>query len=118
MGTHDHVQMRESLQTKTVKVYLHDCEQYTTETDVIFSHGRAQFTFRDFLSPYTRELKLRSEVLPTKRIDIEDPQNLDLNTTAKKGERGQDKLNPYLMNNTYCVIKANLAYPILAFDET
>jgi hypothetical protein len=55
-------------------------------------------------------------VLPTKRVDIDDPQNLDLNTTAKKGERGQDKLNPYLMNNTYCVINANLAYPIESFN--
>jgi len=56
--------------------------------------------------------------LPTKRIQDDNIQNLDLNTTARKGERSKDKLSPYLINATYCVIKANLAYPIANFDST
>ena len=54
--------------------------------------------------------------MPAKRVDA-DTTTLDLNTTAKKNGRAQDKLNPYLANNTYCVIKANLAFPIQVFDE-
>ena len=54
--------------------------------------------------------------MPTKRNEADNTKNLDLNTTAKKNERKQDPLNPYLVNNTYCVIKAQLAYPIHNFD--
>ncbi len=43
--------------------------------------------------------------------------NLDLNTTAKKGERGIEKACPYLLNATYCVITADLSYPIGSFNE-
>jgi hypothetical protein len=54
--------------------------------------------------------------MPTKRLDADNSKNLDLNTTARKHERGKDQLNPYLANNTYCVLKANLAFPIANFE--
>ena len=44
-------------------------------------------------------------------------QNLDLNTTAKKGERGIEKFSPYLINATYAVLTAEMAYPIGSFNE-
>ena len=43
--------------------------------------------------------------------------NLDLNTTARKGERGVEKASPYLINSTYSVIIVNLARPIGPFDH-
>ena len=55
--------------------------------------------------------------MPTKRLDADNSKNLDLNTTAKKHERGKDQLNPYLANNTYCVLRANLAFPIASFEQ-
>jgi hypothetical protein len=33
-----------------------------------------------------------------KRNQVADETNLDLNTTAKKGEKALDKASPYLMN--------------------
>lgn len=83
IGRHDFVQIRELLATRVLKIYLHDCEQYSDDLDAVFSKGIAKFTLRDFLWYYCRELKLRSEVLPTKRLDA-DNTNIDLNTTAKK----------------------------------
>ncbi len=93
-------------------MYLHDVEQYSENKEAVFSKGKAQFTFKDLLLPNCKELKLRSDVMPTKRINNDNTKNLDLNTTAKINETGLDKLNPYLVNHTYCVIKANLAFPI------
>jgi hypothetical protein len=42
---------------------------------------------------------------------------LDLNTTAKKGERGIEKSSPYLINATYAVLTAEMAVPIGSFNE-
>lgn len=56
-------------------------------------------------------------MFPTKRQPDDNTQNLDLNSTAKKKELALDKLNPYLKHATYCVLKANLAFPIAHFDE-
>jgi hypothetical protein len=40
-----------------------------------------------------------------------------LNTTARKGERGIEKFSPYLINATYAVLTAEIAYPIGSFNE-
>jgi hypothetical protein len=40
-----------------------------------------------------------------------------LNTTARKNIKMTDKLNPYLINATYCVVTAKIAHPIQAFNE-
>ena len=69
------------------------------------------------MRPFCREMKLRSDVFPMKRIDADNTQNLDLNTTARKNQQVKDSLSPYLINLTYCVIKVNLAFPIAHFDE-
>lgn len=101
-----------------VKVYIHDSDEYYEQDEArVYAKGLAQFTFRDFLRPFCRELKLRSDVFPCKRVNDDNTGNLDLNTSARKEERPQDKLNPYLFNATYCVIRANLAVPIAHFDE-
>jgi hypothetical protein len=94
---------------------LHDCDEYTQE-EAKFSVGQASFTFKDFLRPFCRELKLRSDVFPMKREEIDKTQNLDLNTTARKNEKTVEKFSPYLINATYCVLQANLAYPIGSFN--
>lgn len=40
-----------------------------------------------------------------------------MNTTARKGERGIEKFSPYLINATYAVLTAEMAYPIGTFNE-
>jgi len=113
IGRHDYVSFRELLATTTVKVMLHDCDEYVSDaTDTNFSCGIASFTLKDLLRPFCRELKLRSDVFPKKKPEQDNTQNLDLNTTARKNERTIEKFSPYLNNATYAVIQANLAYPI------
>jgi len=60
---------------------------------------------------------LRSDVFPLKRDEVDNTQNLDLNTTARKNEKTVEKASPYLVNSTYAVLIANLARPIALFDE-
>jgi hypothetical protein len=103
-----------------VKVELHDCDEYVAaedEKDAKFSVGCAKFTFKDFLRSNCKELKLRSDVFPVKKELIDNTQNLDLNTTARKGERGIEKASPYLINATYCAMMAELSYPVGSFNE-
>ena len=97
---------------------LHDNDEYVAaDSEATFGMGQASFTFRDFLRPFCRELKLRAEVFPVKRADVDNTLELDLNSTARKGEKTVDIFSPYLMNSTYFVIKADLAYPIGIFNE-
>ena len=64
----DVAQLREWLATRLVIVTLHDCDEYTKgDVEVRFSHGQAKLVFRDFISPFCKELKLRSDVFPTKK---------------------------------------------------
>lgn len=109
------------LATQIVSVELHDCDEYIENKEdaenAKFSAGRAKFTFRDFLRRNCLELKLRSDVFPLKRDDIDNTNNLDLNTTARKNEQAVEKASPYLMDNTSAIIQANLARPIGYFDE-
>jgi len=98
---------------------LHDCDEYVAKEDeeeARFSTGCAHFTFKDFLRHYCHELKLRADVFPQKRIEADNTQNLDLNTTARKNEKTVEKASPYLINGTYCVVQSNLAYPIGCFN--
>lgn len=100
-----------------VRVVLHDCDEYVSEdADQNFSVGVASFTLKDFLRPFCRELKLRSDVFPKKRVEADHTQNLDLNTTARKNEKTIEKFSPYLINSTYAVIQANLTFPIGSFS--
>jgi hypothetical protein len=103
------------------RVELHDCDEYIKRKEdaeaAIFSAGKAKFTFRDFLRKNVLELKLRSDVFPLKRDEVDNTQNLDLNTTARKGERGVDTGSPYLNSSTFSVIIANLARPIGPVDH-
>lgn len=63
------------LATKIVEVELHDCDEYIQnkedEENAKFSAGKAKFSLRDFLRPYTLELKLRSDVFPLKREEVD-----------------------------------------------
>jgi len=117
----DHVLLREMLATDICNVELHDCDEYIKNEEdakiAIFSSGKAKFTFRDFLRKNVLELKLRSDVFPLKRDEVDNTKNLDLNTTARKGEKTVEKANPYLNNATFSVIIANLARPIGPFDQ-
>jgi len=40
-----------------------------------------------------------------------------LNKTARRNEKTVERFSPYLVNSTYAVIQANLAYPIGKFNE-
>lgn len=142
VGAIDHVLLREQLATKVVEVELHDCDEYIqnaeNEADARFSVGKAKFTFRDFLRPWYnedyhtlkdkdgdklklikrgKELKLRSDVFPLKREQVDNTQNLDLNTTARKNEKTVERCCPYLINATHSIVIATLARPIGPFDE-
>ena len=117
IGKHDPVQFKELLATTLVKVVLHDCDEYTADdADQVFSVGVASFTFKDFLRPFCNELKLRSDVYPMKKPIIDNTENLNLNETARKNEKTIEKFSPYLINATYAVLQANLAYPIGSFN--
>ena len=49
---------------------MHDCDEFVNaDSDATFSVGQAKFTFKDFLRPFCRELKLRSDVFPMKRVE-------------------------------------------------
>ena len=47
---------------------------------------------------------------------MDNTQNLDLNTTARKNEKTIEKFSPYLINASYAVIQANLSFPIGSFN--
>ena len=119
LGHLDYVLLREMLATQITSVELHDCDEYIENAEdaanAKFSAGRAKFTFRDFLRSNCLELKLRSDVFPLKRDEVDNTNNLDLNTTARKNEKSVEKASPYLINATYSVIIANLARPIGEF---
>ena len=87
------------------------------EKDAKFPIGCAKFTLKDFLRPNCRDLKLRSDIFPVKKEVMDNTQNLDLNTTARKNERAIEKSSPYLINATYAVLTADLSYPIGSFNE-
>jgi hypothetical protein len=113
--------LKEELATKIVSVELHDCDEFIDDPEdakiAKFSAGRAKFTFRYFLRKNCLELKLCSDVFPLKRDEIDNTNNLDLNTTARKDIKTVEKASPYLINNTYSTVIANLARPIGHFDE-
>ena len=71
----DHVLLKEMLATTIVSVELHDCDEYVKNKEdeeiAIFSAGRAKFTFRDFLRKNCLQLKLRSDVFPLKRDEVD-----------------------------------------------
>lgn len=109
--------LKEMLATKLVRVYVHDCDEFVSEdAETNFSVGQAAFTFKDFLRPHCRELKLRSDVFPMKRAQVDNTHNLDLNTTARKNEKTVEKFSPYMAHATYCVLQAQLSYPIGSFN--
>ena len=120
LGHLDHVSLKEMLATKIVGVELHDCDEYIDDPKdaevAKFSAGRAKFTFRDFLRKNCLELKLRSDVFPLKRDEVDNTNNLDLNTTARKSENTVERGSPYLIHATSSIIIANLARPIGFFN--
>jgi hypothetical protein len=120
LGHLDHVSLKEMLATKIVGVELHDCDEYMDDPKdaevAKFSAGRAKFTFRDFLRKNCLELKLRSDVFPLKRDEVDNTNNLDLNTTARKSETAVERGSPYLIHATSSIIIANLARPIGFFN--
>lgn len=119
IGETDATQMKELLATKLVKVFLHDCDEYVKDgAEATFPIGQAQFTFKDFLRPFCRELRLRSDVFPLKKEIIDTTNQLDLNTTARRNDKIIDKFSPYMQHLTYFVLNAHLAFPIGSFSQT
>ena len=82
LGNQDPSQIKELLATKTIRVYIHDNDIFNSNLN--FSKGLGQFSFRDFLRPNCKELKLRSEIFPTKTASDDNHNELNLNTTARK----------------------------------
>ena len=70
VGLQDPVLFKELLVTQQVRVELHDCDEFVPpedEKEAKFSIGCAKYTFKDFLRPNLKELKLRSDVYPVKK---------------------------------------------------
>jgi hypothetical protein len=68
------VLLKEILTTNLLKVELHDCDEYVApegEKDAKFSYGCAKYTLKDFLRPNCKELKLRSDIFPVKKEQID-----------------------------------------------
>jgi hypothetical protein len=81
----DAISLREKFATKVVHVYLHDNdEEYAEDPEREYTKGVAKFTLRDFLRPFCKEIKLRSDVFPCKRVSDDNTKDLDLNTSARK----------------------------------
>ena len=64
------------------------------------NYGVACFFVTDFLKPNVKNLKLISPVVPVKRFQDLESQNLDLNTTAKKNLRGLIESSSYFLSDT------------------
>jgi len=86
-------------------------------SDATFAVGLAQFSFRDLLRPFCKQLKLRSDVFPMKKQAVDNTNQLDLNTTARKNDKVVDKFSPYMQHMTYFIMTADLAHQIEVFDE-
>ena len=73
IGRHDHVAFKELLATTLVKVVLHDCDEYISDgaEQNCFSSGIASFTLKDLLRPSCRELRLRSDIFPKKKPELD-----------------------------------------------
>ena len=121
VGHLDHVMLKEMLATKIVSVELHNNDEYIENAEdakvAQFSAGKAKFTFRDFLRKNCLEMKLRSDIFPLKRNEVDNTNNLDLNTTARKGEKTVEKASPYLIEGTYATVITRIARPIAEFNE-
>jgi len=52
-----------------------------------------------------------------KKVAVDNTNQLDLNTTARKNDKVIDKFSPYMSHMTYFVLKADLANQIGTFDE-
>ena len=63
------------LVTQIASVELHDNDEFLENKDdtkvAKFSIGRAKFTLRDFLRPNCQELKLRSDIFPLKKDEVD-----------------------------------------------
>ena len=87
VGKHDPVLLKEMLATQLIRVFVHDSDEFVdSDEKVHFSTGQSNFSFKDFLRQYCRELKLRADVFPVKRQVVDNTKHLDLNTSAKKGQ--------------------------------
>ena len=115
----DPAEFREQLSSRTLDLELHDWDEEVKDPTEKpkFSYGLAKFHLKDLLNPHCKNMKLRSDVFPVKRALLNNENNLDLNTTARKEERAIEKSSPYLTNGTFYIISVDLAYNIGEFDE-
>lgn len=119
VGQKDPAEFREQLWSKTLDLELHDWDEEVKDSNEApkFSYGLAKFHLKDLLNPHWSNMKLRSDVFPVKRALMNNENNLDLNTTARKEERAIEKSSPYLTNGTFYILSVDLAYNIGEFDE-
>lgn len=52
-----------------------------------------------------------------KKQAVDNTNQLDLNTTARKNDKVVDKFSPYMQHMTYFIMTADLAHQIEVFDE-
>lgn len=119
VGQKDPTEFSEQLASKTMNLELHDCDEEMKDKDdpPKFSFGLAKFHLKDLLNRHCCNMKLRSDVFPVKRALVNNEDNLNLNTTARKEERAIEKSSPYLINGTFFVISVDLAYNLGEFNE-
>jgi hypothetical protein len=81
------------------------------------NYGVACFFLSDFLKNNVRNLKLLAPVVPVKRYQDLESQNLDLNTTAKKNLRALIESSTYFQSDTQLVVSFTLAFPVGSYAK-
>lgn len=79
------------------------------------NYAVAIFVLADFLKPSVRHLKMRSPLIPVKKYEDLESQNLELNTTARKTLRGLIEAATYFQSDAYLVVGFTLAHPLNTF---
>ncbi|KAL4490305.1 hypothetical protein ABPG72_004344 [Tetrahymena utriculariae] len=79
------------------------------------NYGVACFFLTDLLKPSVRSVKLRSPIVPVKKYEDFESNNLDLNTTAKKNIPAMMANSNFFDQNSFLVISLNLAHPFGTF---
>lgn len=75
------------------------------------NYGVACFFLTDLLKPSVRSVKLRAPIVPVKKYEDFESNNLDLNTTAKKNIPAMMANSNFFDCNSFLVISLNLAHP-------
>lgn len=82
------------------------------------NYGVACFFLIDLLKSGIRTVKLRAPIVPVKKYEDIESNNIDLNTTAKKNVLNVMANSNFFDSNSFLVISLHLAHPFGIFSFT